>query len=297
MSFFLTIDVEDWFHVENLKGVIREEDWDTYNFRLLDNINRILNILDTFDVKATFFVLGKVAKKLPKLISEIHERGHEIASHGYGHKLIHHQSPTAFKEDISRAKEILEDIIGERVLGYRAPSFSITDWAVNVLKETGYEYDSSFVPATVSVNKRYGRLERIGVIEGEKGRRVEEKNEENMGRKSRLETGPFRFSNGLWEFPIGVLKVAGRTVPWGGGAYFRLIPFPLFRFGVKSIMKKGYYMFYFHPWEIDPGQPRIKNIKLNYKIRQYWGLNRAEKNLKRLLRDFDFGPIRKFLED
>jgi polysaccharide deacetylase family protein (PEP-CTERM system associated) len=303
MTFFLTIDVEDWFQVENMKGVVSSESWNTCEVRVERNVARILYLLDSFGVKATFFVLGWIAERYPGLVKKIHGRGHEVASHGYAHKLIHHQGPDEFREDILRSKKILENIIGDKVLGYRAPSFSITDWAVEIIGEVGYKYDSSFMPASVSINKRYGTFQGISGLM-ETGRFTDQTNQtdqtdeineiDQMDEIDETDEPPFRFSNGLWEFPVGVLEVAGRTIPWGGGAYFRLIPYPIFRAGLRRIQSNGTgcYVFYLHPWELDPDQPRVKGLRWDYRLRHYWGLNKTEGKLKKLLGEFEFGAIR-----
>ncbi|HEC92409.1 MAG TPA: DUF3473 domain-containing protein [Candidatus Atribacteria bacterium] len=272
MKFFLTIDVEDWFQVENMKGVIAYNQWDSYKIRVVDNIKKILDVLDSFNIKATFFVLGWLAERYPGLVREIHERGHEVASHGYAHELIHHQEPEEFKEDIARAKKILEDIIGDEILGYRAPSFSITDWAVEIIGEVGYKYDSSYCPTLL--HNRYGRLNL------------------KLTTDTNTNTGIFKFPNGLIEVSLSTLNLMGASIPWGGGAYFRLLPYPLFRTGIKKILNNRIYVFYFHPWEIDPAQPRIKRLRWDYRLRHYWGLDNTLNKLERLLQDFSFVTIR-----
>jgi len=275
MKFFLTIDVEDWFQVENMKGVIACNQWDSYKIRVVDNIKKILDVLDSFNIKATFFVLGWLAERYPGLVREIHERGHEVASHGYAHELIHHQEPEEFKKDIARAKKILEDIIGDEILGYRAPSFSITDGAVEIIGEVGYKYDSSYCPTLL--HNRYGRLNL------------------KLTTDTNTNTGIFKFPNGLIEVSLSTLNLMGASIPWGGGAYFRLLPYPLFRAGIKKILNKRIFVFYFHPWEIDPAQPRVKGLRWDYRLRHYWGLDNTLNKLERLLQDFSFMTIREGL--
>ena len=275
MKFFLTIDVEDWFQVENMKGVIAYNQWDSYKIRVVDNIKKILDVLDSFNIKATFFVLGWLAERYPGLVREIHERGHEVASHGYAHELIHHQEPEEFKKDIARAKKILEDIIGDEILGYRAPSFSITDGAVEIIGEVGYKYDSSYCPTLL--HNRYGRLNL------------------KLTTDTNTNTGIFKFPNGLIEVSLSTLNLMGASIPWGGGAYFRLLPYPLFRAGIKKILNNRIYVFYFHPWEIDPAQPRVKGLRWDYRLRHYWGLDNTLNKLERLLQDFSFMTIREGL--
>lgn len=269
----LTVDVEDWFQVENFKGVIKEKDWNFCELRIVENIKKLLDLFERNSVKCTFFVLGWIAKKVPYLIKEIYSKKHEIASHGFWHNLIYYQTPKEFEEDIIKSKKILEDIIGEKIIGYRAPSFSITDWAIYILVKNEFIYDSSYCP--FSMHKRYGKLS-VNAQPNE----------------------PFQFLNGLIEIPISTLRYFGINFPWGGGAYFRLIPYPIFKLGIKRIQKKNnIYVFYFHPWEIDFSQPRIKNLKLNYKIRHYGGLKLAYNKIQKLLKDFSFISIKEFLNN
>ena len=272
-KFIFTVDLEDWFQVENLKEVIKSDTWDSYELRVINNTKVLLDLFDEYAIKCTFFVLGWIAEKVPSLIKEIHEKKHEIASHGYAHKLIPMQTPKEFEEDIIKSKKILEDIIGERVIGYRAPSFSIADWAIDILKENGFIYDSSYYP--FNLHNRYGGFEKIYVM-----------NENKM----------FKFPNGLIEVPISTLKFMNIHIPWGGGAYFRILPYFIFRLGMRSIFgRNNYYLFYFHPWEIDYWQPKIKNIKLNYRIRHYTGLKKSCNKLKKLFKEFQFTSIADFL--
>lgn len=270
----LTIDVEDWFQVENLKKAIDKNDWNSCNLRVYENINRILDLLEVNSATATFFVLGWIAEKIPQMISEIYKRGHEIASHGFDHQLISSQSQKEFKEDLKISKVILEEIIDAKVIGYRAPSFSITDWAIDLLKEEGFMYDSSFCPTTL--HNRYGRLD----LQNIKSNSI------------------FQFPNGLIEVPISTVNLLKKSIPWAGGAYFRLMPYSIFRSGVKNILNRNkIYTFYFHPWEIDYEQPRIKNIKLNYRIRHYTGLKSSYKKIEKLLKEFQFVSIKRYLEE
>jgi len=275
MTSFLTIDVEDWFQVENMKGVIAYNQWESYKIRVVDNIKKILDVLASFNIKATFFVLGWLAEKYPGLVREIHERGHEVASHGYAHKLITSQTPKEFTEDIKKSKQIVEDIIGDEILGYRAPSFSITDSAVEIIKEVGYKYDSSYCPTLL--HNRYGRLNL------------------KLTTDTKTNTGIFKFPNGLIEVSLSTLNLMGASIPWCGGAYFRLLPYPLFRAGIKKILNNRIFVFYFHPWEIDPAQPRIKEVRWDYRLRHYWGLDKTLNKLQRLLQDFSFVTIREGL--
>jgi polysaccharide deacetylase family protein (PEP-CTERM system associated) len=274
---FLTIDVEDWFQVENLKSVISFTDWVSYKERVSDNVKILLEFLDEYDTKATFFILGWQAERNLSLVKAIHLKGHEIASHGYSHKLISLQTPKEFEKDIIKSKAVLEEITGQRVLGYRAPSFSVTEWSIEIIKEAGFTYDSSYCPASLSLNPRYGVLKL-----------------KHHCKSSHI----FRFPNGLWEFPVGVLSFLGKSLPWGGGAYFRIIPYPLFKAGLRKIQNNDFngYVFYLHPWEIDLGIPRIKGVRWDYRFRNYYGINKTMNKLRRLLREFKLKPIKDSLQ-
>ncbi|RLG35513.1 MAG: polysaccharide deacetylase family protein [Candidatus Alkanophagales archaeon] len=266
----LSFDIEDWFQVENLRDVISRTAWDRYELRVVENTQRLLEILERHDTKATFFVLGWIADRVPQLVKEIHRAGHEIASHGYEHELIYKQPPEVFREDIHRSKSLLEDLTGEAVLGYRAPSFSITEYAIDILMEEGFRYDSSLFPSVY--HDRYGKILSISQNEAK---------------------SVVRLRAGFYEVLISTLSFWGWQAPWGGGGYFRVLPYNIFRWGVDKILRKqGCYLFYLHPWEIDPQQPRIRGIKWNYRLRHYVGLNTAKVKLERLLSDFHFLPIR-----
>jgi polysaccharide deacetylase family protein (PEP-CTERM system associated) len=262
----LSFDVEDWFHVENLKGAISFSDWEYCDLRVIANTRRILKILDRFHTKATFFILGWVAERCPSLVKEITSQGHEVASHGYGHELIYKQTPEEFHEDIGRSKDILESITSQPVLGYRAPSFSITPesgWALNILSEYGFSYDSSFFPT--SFHDRYG-----------------------YSAASRF---PFRFENGIVEMPLSTVRLAGKNIPAAGGGYFRLFPYTCFRYLCRRLNGDGRsIIFYLHPWELDHEQPRV-DIRRDYRFRHYVNLKKTESRLIKLLKDFRFVPL------
>jgi polysaccharide deacetylase family protein (PEP-CTERM system associated) len=262
----LSFDIEDWFQVENLKGVIAPEQWDACDLRVVRNTRRILQLLDSQGTKATFFVLGWIAERCPSLVIEIADKGHEIASHGYGHELVYKQTPEAFRNDISHSKAVLESITGRQVSGYRAPSFSITPetpWALDILKDLGFVYDSSVFPT--SFHDRYG-----------------------FSGASRF---PFRFENGLIEMPLSTIKVGTTNIPVAGGGYFRLYPYSVFRHCCKRLNRDGKsVVFYLHPWELDPEQPRV-DIRYQYRFRHYVNLGKTEKRLAYLLKDFRFGTI------
>lgn len=264
----LSFDIEDWFQVENLKCAVSYGDWESAELRVEANTGKILRLLREKNIKATFFILGWIAEKSPALVKEIYDEGHEIASHGYSHELVYNMTEEAFREDIDRSKSLLEEITKRRVTGYRAPSFSITAdslWAVDILKEKGFSYDSSIFP--VSFHDRYG-------FDG-------------------CDTKPFRWPNGLLEIPLSVYKIGGFALPLAGGGYFRLLPYGYFKYFFKRLNGKNQrFTFYLHPWELDPDQPRVK-LPLSYRFRHYVNLKLTEKSLKRLLKDFDFQSIDK----
>jgi polysaccharide deacetylase family protein (PEP-CTERM system associated) len=262
----LTIDVEDYFHVAALAKSIRPEDWDTISPRVSTNIYQLLDLFDEKDVKATHFVLGWVAERFPDLIREIDSRGHEIASHGYSHQLVYTQSRDQFEKETRDSKNLLEDIIGRPVNGYRAASYSITRkslWALDVLAELGFKYDSSIFPIT---------HDRYGITGSPEFPHV-------------LET-PAKHS--LVEYPLSTYRFLGQNIPIAGGGYFRLYPYWLSRFFFRSINKSSApFVFYFHPWEIDPEQPRVE-ASLFSKFRHYNNLDKTQRRLTSLFVDFNF---------
>ena len=277
----MSIDVEAWFHVENLRGMVSRESWSRRELRLERTMDRMLELMAGNDVKATCFVLGWVAERKPDLLRRLTAAGHEVASHGYRHDLVHELTPAEFLSDVRRSKDVLEEITGERVRGYRAPSFSLTDWAIPLLEEVGFEYDSSFFPTTVT-RDRYGKPE------GLRGSDV-----------STLANG------GLMEMPLSCLQIGRHALPWAGGGYFRLLPYPLFKKGVDRILRSGRpYVFYIHPWELDPGQPRIPGLRRSQRLRHYLNLEKTECRWKALLGEFRWttiagllarrGPTRKY---
>ena len=265
----LTIDVEDWFHVENLRSVVTRESWETRERRVVANTRRLLDLLDAHHARATCFVLGWVAKREPALVRDISARGHEVASHGDGHELVYAQSVEDFRTDVRRAKRTLEDITGQAVLGYRAPNFSITNAALEVLKEEGHSYDASLFPS--SFHDRYGKL---------------------AGREG--EAPPVQeIIPGLQEVRVSTLRFAGRELPWGGGGYFRVMPYRPFRAGIRRILRRtGSYLFYIHPWELDLDQPRVAGLPAGHRFRHYVGLSKVHDRLARLVSDFRFIPVR-----
>ena len=255
----LSFDVEDWFQVENLRSKFPPETWDDCEVRVENNTRKILDLLEKYNVKATFFVLGWIADRKPELIKEIHSRGHEIASHGYGHIINYELNREEIYEDIKKSKELLESITDDKVVGYRAPNFSVTQDVIDALTTLGFEYDSSYHP--FSGNQRYGQL-----VTNEKG--------------------IFKLNENLTEIPMSVWKSKFFELSIAGGGYFRLYPYHLFRKLTSSYLKKNDYMImYFHPWEFDPEQPRVRDVKFSYRFRQYVGLNNNLWKLERLVRE------------
>lgn len=266
----LTIDVEDYFHVTAFERQIKPAEWGGYTLRVEGNTLRILDMLDEFALKATFFVLGWVAERLPALIKEISRRGHEIACHGYGHQLVYRLSPQEFRQDISRARNILEDICGERVHGYRAPSYSITAkslWALDILVEEGFTYDSSIFPITHDI---YG-------IPG--GKRFPHEISTHAGKIREFPISTFPLKVGWWK----------SQMPICGGGYLRLFPATLVAGAIQAInvREKQPVIVYFHPWELDPEQPRIR-AGMKSCFRHYLNLERMELKVRHLLDNFRF---------
>jgi polysaccharide deacetylase family protein (PEP-CTERM system associated) len=255
----MSIDVEDWFQVQNLSASIARDSWESRERRVVTNTERMIGMMRRTGARSTCFVLGWVAERHPGLVRDIVAEGHELASHGYGHELIYEIGPDRFREDIRRAKGILESIAGQRVHGYRAPNFSITDWALDILAEEGHSYDSSSFP--VIAHDRYGRL-----ADAPRGR-------------SAYQPRP-----GIEEVCVSSLRIAGRDIPWGGGAWFRLFPYPIFEWGVRRIIRSGRpFVFYIHPWEIDPGQPRVRCARRSHELRHYTNLAACGPRFERLL--------------
>jgi polysaccharide deacetylase family protein (PEP-CTERM system associated) len=272
----LTIDVEDYFHVSAFANEIEPSSWGQYEPRIEANTHRLLDIFDSQNCKATFFVLGWVAERFPQLVREIGETGHEVACHGYTHQLIYDQTPKTFQRDTLHAKALLEDVVQMPVQGYRAASFSITNqskWALDILAEAGFRYDSSVFPTR---HDRYG-LPGAGVF-------------------------PHRITTpggqALIEFPLSTVQLFGYRLPVAGGGYFRLYPYVVTRTAFRRINHKDQqpFVFYLHPWEIDPDQPRLNGSVLS-RFRHYNNLQRCEGRLVRLLHDFQFGTVQSVLID
>lgn len=267
---FLSIDVEDWFHTTALESYIGFHQWENLESRVEANVRNILEILQVHQARATFFVLGWVAERFPGLVKEISVQGHEIASHGYRHRLISDLSPSRFQEYVERSKKILEDLTGNPVIGYRATSFSIikeTLWALDIIHEAGFIYDSSIFPIRHDI---YGIKD--------------------------FPRFPFVHANGLIEIPPSTLHIWGRNLPIAGGGYFRLYPYGLTKTGIISINRAGFpAMIYLHPWELDPDCPKIRRADWRTRFRQYVNLDKTRTRLEKLLKDFPFAPIREHL--
>ncbi len=259
----MTVDVEDYFQVEAFAGVVPPADWDSFPSRVAANTDLLLARFEEAGVKATFFTLGWVAERHPDIVRRIVAGGHELASHGYAHQRVSRQDAAIFRADISRAKALLEDIGGVPVIGYRAPTFSIgaaTPWASDVLAETGHRYSSSVYPVKHDL---YGAPDapRLPYFPGPAG---------------------------FCELPMTALPMLGRNMPCSGGGFFRLLPYALFRLGLGGFNgaegKPG--IFYTHPWEFDPGQPRVAGLSRLSRFRHYLNLDKTEPRLVRLLGDF-----------
>tara|TARA_B100000614_G_scaffold252274_1_gene264750 strand:- start:616 stop:1503 length:888 start_codon:yes stop_codon:yes gene_type:complete len=293
----MSVDVEDWFQVENLRAAVSRESWDTRERRVVANTQRLLSVFDRTGVTGTFFCLGWVAEREPSLIRDIVSAGHEIASHGYAHRLIYEQPLEEFRQDVVRAKALLEDISGQEVLGYRAPSFSITADSLAVLAETGHRYDSSWFPA--QGHDRYGRLD----LAEEEPRGNGDASTADSSRSAlavrpvmRLTPTP-AIREPFFELPITTRRLAGRVLPWGGGGWFRLIPAGMFRRGfLRAVTRSGGGVFYLHPWEVDPDQPRVEGIRRDYAFRHYVNLKRTEDRLERLCRTVPFARADRVLK-
>jgi polysaccharide deacetylase family protein (PEP-CTERM system associated) len=263
----LTIDLEDWY--QGLQ--IPMADWSPYEDRVVPATERLLALLSEAQVKATFFTLGFVAKQHPELVRRVADEGHEIATHGYSHSLIYELEPAQFRDELRRSVGVLEELSGQAVLGHRAPFFSITKrslWALDILAEEGFRYDSSIFPVR---NWRYG---------------IED-----------APRWPHRPIAGMEmiEFPMSTCRIRDRNLPMTGGAYFRIYPYALSRWLLDAINRQGRPgVFYLHPWELDPGHPRIE-LPRKVAMTHYFNLRSTKERLTRLLRDFSFAPMREVI--
>lgn len=263
----LSIDVEDYFQVSALAPHFPRDQWDSVPVRVEANVERLLEILDTTSARATFFTLGWVAERYPQMVQRIVANGHELASHGYAHLRATDQTQAEFRDDIVRAKRLLEDISGAAVIGYRAPSFSISNenlWAFDVLQEADYRYSSSVYPV---------RHDHYGIPDAPRF--------------------AYQSRPGLVELPLTTLRVGGRNWPAGGGGFFRLLPYRASRWLIRQVNANDRQaaIFYMHPWEIDPGQPRVSGATAKTRFRHYVNLNRTEARLRRLVADFKWDRI------
>jgi polysaccharide deacetylase family protein (PEP-CTERM system associated) len=269
----MTIDVEDYFQVSAFEKHVAYSDWDGIELRVQKNVDRILELLEEHEAKATFFVLGWIAQRAPGMVRQISGAGHEIASHGFKHTRVTTQEPVGFREDVVLTKHVLEDICGKEVIGYRAASYSIGEsnlWALDVLAETGHRYSSSIYPI---------KHDLYGIPDAP---------------RFRFEVGASK----LTELPITTVTLFGRNWPCGGGGYFRLFPYALSKWALEQVnrVEQQSAIFYFHPWEIDPEQPRLDNLSLRTRFRHYVNLNRVERRLDRLLGDFRWDRLDRVFE-
>jgi polysaccharide deacetylase family protein (PEP-CTERM system associated) len=265
----LSVDVEDWFQVGAFESVIERDDWNSLADRVERNVREILDLFDAADVKATFFALGWVAKRHGGLMREIVARGHELASHGWDHGRVFRMDRQAFAEDIARARKVLEDAAGTPILGYRAPSFSIdrrTPWAFMELAEQGYAYSSSVAPVS---HDHYGWAD-----------------------APRFAFHPLP-GLPLVELPVTTAMFAGKRLAAGGGGFFRVIPYGFTRWAIRQVNARDERpaIFYFHPWEIDPGQPRVAGAPLRSRLRHYTNLDKMAGKLRQLVNEFAWGRM------
>ena len=265
----LSVDVEDYFQVSAFERVVPRDTWTTFDSRVTANTHRLLDLFDEAGVTATFFTLGWIAEHHPGLVREIAARGHEIASHGFHHQLVYMLTREQFREDVRAAKATLEDVTGQRVRGFRAPSFSIVSaslWALDVLIEEGYVYDTSIFPV---------RHDRYGIPDA-----------------PRLVHRIDRPSGSIVEMPASTVRLGAVNVPVAGGGYFRLLPYAVTRWAIRRVntVDAAPAMFYLHPWEVDPQQPRMA-VGTATRLRHYGGLSRTASRLKRLLSDFRFDSV------
>ena len=265
----VSVDVEDYFHAESFSEVVDRANWDSHSSRVEANTRRLLELLAELDIHGTFFILGWVADRFPGLVREIAACGHELGCHSYWHRLIYKLDPTEFREDTHRAKSVIEDISGQPVYGYRAPTYSVIDrsvWALEILTELGFSYDSSIFPI---------RHDRYGMPDAPRA--------------------PFRFqtpSGPMTEFPITTFRVAGHNLPVGGGGYLRLLPRVYTRLGLQRVQREGLpVVIYIHPWEIDPEQPRLAG-RLSSRLRHYTNLSQTLERFRSVLQTGTYTSFR-----
>lgn len=266
----MSVDVEDWFCVHNLSRHIPYAAWDRCESRVERSTGVLLDLFGRHGVEATFFVLGWVADRFPDLVREIDRRGHELATHGYSHRLLTAMQPEEFRADLQRSLAVLAPLTGQEIRGFRAPSFSLTKrtlWALDIMREAGIRYDSSVFP--VAFHPDYGIPD--------------------------AQLAPHTLA-GLIELPMGVAEVFGRRIPCSGGGYFRLYPYALTRSLMRHVNRQGRpVMFYLHPWEADPTQPRVSGLPRSKRFRHYNNLDKTAERLERLLSEFTFTSARRLI--
>lgn len=264
----LSIDVEDYFMVSAFEKTVKRSDWEKYECRVEKNTLRILDVMDEYGAKGTFFVVGWIADRYPDLLREIHRRGHEIGGHSYYHRLVYEMTPEEFKQDLRRTRRAIEAAGVGPVIGFRAPSFSVIErnlWALDILRKEGYKYDASIFPAA---HARGG-----------------------IAHAARYP----HWIQDLAEFPMSTARVFGKSMPFSGGGYFRLFPYSFVKFGMNQSVRKGKpTIIYVHPWEFDPEQPRMPAKPFD-KFKHYVNLDKTESKFRRLLRDYHFAPVRDVL--
>lgn len=269
----ISIDLEDWFCVNNLSKAISRQDWDSCELRVRESTRRLMALFDRHNTKSTFFVLGWIAERIPEVIRELEDQGHEIAVHGYNHLLLTEISPAEFDEDLARALEAIKRAgVKTQPIGFRAPSFTMVnttkEWALPILEKYQFKYDSSVFP--VGFHPDYGMVD--------------------------APLSPYQITPRLLEFPMSCLEVFGKRLPFSGGGYFRLFPYAYTKYCMKQVNSQARpIVFYLHPWEVDPGQPRIRNLSMSKRWRHYSNLDKTEARLSRLLGDFEFTTIREVL--
>jgi len=266
--FLASFDIEDWFHAENVRASLPTHDWDQLESRLEPNVHELLDILAAVQARSTFFVLGWVADRFPGVVRRIVDEGHEVASHTYLHRNLNRLPPDEVREELRRSKDRLEQVAGSEVRGVRAPNFSISDVVLDLIAETGYRYDSSYFG--FEQHDRYGKLS-AAIPPGEPVTEVRP---------------------GLLEIQMTRVAIATTQVPWAGGAYFRLIPYPVFRWGVaRHLRSNPWFTFYFHPWELDPDEVPPSGMPRSLRFRAYTGRRRTRRDLRRLLTEFGSSRI------
>jgi polysaccharide deacetylase family protein (PEP-CTERM system associated) len=277
MKHAMTVDVEDYFQVAAFAPNIRYDDWEKWPMRVEANTHAILDLFEQKQIQATFFVLGWVAERCPTLVKEIQSRGHEIACHGMTHQLVYAQKPEIFREETFKSKALLEEITGEAVNGYRAASYSVTPkslWAIETLIDAGFTYDSSIFPVH---HDRYGM----------------------PGAPLNIHTAITENDKQITEFPLTSAQFMGRRLPVAGGGYFRIYPYWFTRAMLKRAAREVEqpFIFYLHPWEVDPGQPRIPGASALSRFRHYTNLKRCMPRLEQLVSDFEFTTVKSVIDD